>query len=86
MTVGGAGAGFSMYLAMVHHLLPYVESKKVALFINFGDHEDVYHKLVSKVEGIIPALESSHAVAYAMKLAETKKYELPVRNRLVRLC
>ena len=30
---------------------------------------------LSKVEGIIPALESSHAVAYAIKLAETKKYQ-----------
>ena len=27
-----------------------------------------------KLEGIIPALESSHAVAYAKKLAETKRY------------
>ena len=29
---------------------------------------------LSKLEGIIPALESSHAVAYAKKLAETKRY------------
>jgi tryptophan synthase beta chain len=29
-------------------------------------------KLLSQAEGIIPALESSHAVAYAVKLAETK--------------
>ncbi len=28
-----------------------------------------------KYEGIIPALESAHAVAYAMKLAKEKKYE-----------
>lgn len=28
-------------------------------------------RVLSKVEGIIPALESSHAVAYAMKLAKT---------------
>lgn len=28
-------------------------------------------ELLSKIEGIIPALESSHAVAYAMKLAKT---------------
>lgn len=28
-------------------------------------------ELLSKVEGIIPALESSHAIAYAMKLAPT---------------
>ena len=49
MTVGGAGAGFDMFLAMVRHLVPYVESGKVALFINFGDHLDVYHKLCEKV-------------------------------------
>lgn len=47
MTVGGAGAGFSQFLAMVKHLLPYVESKKAALFINFGDHQDLYDKMVS---------------------------------------
>lgn len=30
--------------------------------------------LLSKLEGIIPALESSHAVAYAIKLAKEQKY------------
>ena len=50
MTVGGAGAGFDMFLSMVKHLLPYVKEKKAALFINFGDHLDVYNKLISKVE------------------------------------
>jgi len=29
---------------------------------------------LSKIEGIIPALESSHAVAYGIKLAKTNKY------------
>ena len=52
MTVGGAGAGFDMFLAMVKHLLPYVKENKVALFINFGDHQDVYNKLCENVEGI----------------------------------
>ena len=52
MTVGGAGAGFDMFLAMVKHLLPYVKENKVSLFINFGDHKDVYDKLVKKVDGI----------------------------------
>ena len=33
-----------------------------------------FHTL-TQVEGIIPALESSHAVAYAMKLAATMKPE-----------
>ena len=49
MTVGGAGAGFDMFLAMVKHLIPYVKEKKVSLFINFGDHLDVYEKLTKKV-------------------------------------
>ncbi len=48
LTVGGAGAGFDMFVAMVKHLLPYVVQKKVALFINFGDHKDVCDKLVKK--------------------------------------
>jgi len=30
-------------------------------------------KLLTKLEGIIPALESSHAVAYAMKIASSYK-------------
>ena len=50
MTVGGAG--FDMFLAMVKHLVPYVKENKVALFINFGDHKDVYEKLVQKVSDI----------------------------------
>ena len=52
MTVGGAGAGFDMFLAMVKHLVPYVKENKVALFINFGDHVDVYEKLCKKIKGI----------------------------------
>ncbi|MCH5161220.1 MAG: hypothetical protein J1G04_04230 [Clostridiales bacterium] len=51
LTVGGAGAGFDMFAAMVKHLKPYVEAKKVALFINFGDHREVCDKLV-KATGI----------------------------------
>jgi len=35
---------------------------------------EAFHKL-TRVEGIIPALESSHAVAYGMKLAATMKPE-----------
>ena len=49
MTVGGAGAGFDDFAAMVSHLLPYVREKKVALFINFGDHKDVYEKLTARL-------------------------------------
>ena len=38
--------------------------------INDEDTIDAFFEL-SRLEGIIPAIESAHAVAYAMKLAET---------------
>ncbi len=49
MTVGGAGAGFELFLAMVRHLIPLVEQKKVMLLINFGDHLSVYEKMRKKL-------------------------------------
>ena len=49
LTVGGAGAGFKQFLEMVKHLLPYVKENKVALFINFGDHKNVYEKMLKKL-------------------------------------
>ena len=38
--------------------------------INDEETIDAFFKL-SRLEGIIPAIESSHAVAYGMKLAKT---------------
>ena len=37
-------------------------------------------KLLSEKEGIIPAIESSHAVALAMKLLKGKKDEITIIN------
>jgi len=42
--------------------------------ITDGEALEAFHYLC-RTEGIIPALESSHAVAYAMKLAKTMKPE-----------
>ncbi|MCR5350497.1 MAG: hypothetical protein K6E20_05875 [Acholeplasmatales bacterium] len=49
LTVGGAGAGFDMFLSMIKHLKPSLDKKQVALFINFGDHKDVYEKMCAKL-------------------------------------
>jgi len=45
-----------------------------AEYVGITDKEalDAFHYLC-RTEGIIPALESSHAVAYAMKLAKTMR-------------
>ena len=49
--------------------------------IEDGEALEAFHRLC-RTEGIIPALESSHAVAYAMKLAATMK---PGQHLLVNL-
>src|SRR5208282_1553378 len=45
-----------------------------ATYVSVSDDEavDAFH-LISEKEGIIPALESAHAVAYAVKLAKEMK-------------
>ena len=73
MTVGGAGAGFDMFLAMVKHLIPYVKEKKVALFINFGDHKDVYEKMIKK----IPEIQTEN---YFNQYAELKKLVADIKE------
>ena len=51
-----------------------MNENKLAKYEIIGDLEaiDAFYEL-SKTEGIIPALESSHAIAYALKLSKTIK-------------
>ncbi|MCR5787101.1 MAG: hypothetical protein K6G28_05315 [Acholeplasmatales bacterium] len=73
MTVGGAGAGFDMFLSMVRHLIPYVNENKVSLFINFGDHEHVYHEMIKDVKNI-------KTINYFNKYNEFKEFVNELRN------
>ncbi len=52
----------------------YYQSTKRALYVNVTDKEAIEGlKLLSRLEGIIPALETSHAIAYLNKLARRVK-------------
>lgn len=51
LTVGGAGAGAKQFLGMMKHLMPLVEAKKVAIFLNFGDHLAMHKYLSKKLPG-----------------------------------
>ncbi len=52
----------------------YLKDQKLVEYVSITDAEALDAlQLLSKKEGIIPALESSHAIAYAMKLAPTMK-------------
>jgi UDP-N-acetylglucosamine:LPS N-acetylglucosamine transferase len=52
LTVGGAGAQAELYAAILKHLLPRVREGRVALFINVGDHRDVWDFLSRSVPGL----------------------------------
>lgn len=52
LTVGGAGAGADLYLAMTRHLMEYVKQKKAVLMINFGDHLTMWNFFKQKIPGI----------------------------------
>ena len=49
MTVGGAGAGGDLYLAMARHLMPYVKKGMAELWINFGDHLSMWEVFKKKL-------------------------------------
>ena len=51
MSVGGAGAGAKYFLDIINHLLPLVKEKKVALFLNLGDHLDMFEYLKKHIKG-----------------------------------
>lgn len=51
MTVGGAGAGADLYLAMTEHLMKYVKQGKASLMINFGDHLTMWDLFNKKIQG-----------------------------------
>lgn len=52
ISVGGAGAQQDLFAAIIDHLLPYASRHEAVLFINVGDHRDVWEGLVSSVEGL----------------------------------
>lgn len=59
LSVGGAGAQQELFAAIVSHLIPYVKKHEAAVFINVGDHKDVWEGLVKSVDGL-SALAETH--------------------------
>lgn len=51
LPVGGAGAGQRIFESLINYLMPHIETGKIQLILNFGDHLNVYsylEKCVSK--------------------------------------
>lgn len=57
LTVGGAGAQQDLFRAIIEHLLPYVKREEAALFVNVGDHRDVWESLRSSIPPFVKMTE-----------------------------
>ena len=77
-SVGGAGAGAKSFLEIVEHLIPLVNDNKVALFINLGDHLDMYEFLKKK----IPNFENM-CVTHFDRYSETKEFVSKMETEVV---
>lgn len=49
LTIGGAGAQKEIFIAIIKHLLPFIRSKKAALYINVGDYKNVWEQITKEV-------------------------------------
>ncbi len=74
MNVGGAGAGGDMFEAMLDHLIPYVKDGKAALFMNTGDHKDVFDHFVAHIGDRVPVKTYENDYAALLKnIADLKE-------------
>ena len=54
MSVGGAGAQKDIFVAVIRRLLPHIRKDKAVLFINVGDHMNVWRELESEIPQMKP--------------------------------
>lgn len=80
MNTHSVSAGLDYAAIGPEHSLLFDEGRVDYTYVKDGEAMEAFYTLSSS-EGILPALESSHAVAYAMKLApKMKKKEILVLN------
>ena len=77
-SVGGAGAGAKSFLEIVNHLIPLVRKGKVSLFINLGDHLDMFEFLKKKIKGF-ETMCQTHFDDYS----ETKEFASKMEKEMV---
>ncbi len=78
-SVGGAGAGAKSFLEIVNHLLPLVKENKAALFINLGDHLDMFEFLKKKIPGF-----ENIAVTHFDNYQDTKEFVSRMEKEVVK--
>ncbi len=52
ISIGGAGAQLELTLAIIEHLAPYIKKEAAILFVNCGDHKNVYDSIKKKIDSL----------------------------------
>lgn len=71
LTIGGAGAQKEIFAAIIRYLMPYIQNKHAALYVNVGDYKNVWEELKQE----IPELNSM-AVEHFNEWEHTKQFAL----------
>ena len=58
MSVGGAGAQKDIFVTIIRRLIPAIRKQKAALFVNVGDHANVWQELLRDVPEMQPLLHT----------------------------
>ena len=56
MSVGGAGAQKEIFVTIIRRLIPAIKKEKAALFVNVGDHANVWQELLRAIPEMQPLL------------------------------
>ncbi len=59
LTIGGAGAQKEIFAAIIHYLLPMINSNKAVLYVNVGDYKNVWDSLAKSIPEL-GGLTTSH--------------------------
>lgn len=58
MSVGGAGAQKEIFVTIIRRLIPAIKKEKAALFVNVGDHANVWQELLREIPEMQPLLHT----------------------------
>ena len=70
LTIGGAGAQFDLFATVLDYMMPLVEEGRASLWVNVGDHRDVWDKLVKTVPALADATQHFGNFAETAAFAE----------------
>ena len=74
LTVGGAGAQGEFFIGIIKSLLPYIKENKASLFVNVGDHKNVWETFEKKIPELAQFSKEGLCKTHFEDFAEVKTF------------